>query len=31
MKQYEQVIKVMEENGGWATLGFLYHKVNTSL
>ena len=31
MKQYEQVIKVMEENGGWTTLGFLYHKVNTSL
>ena len=30
MKQYEQVIAVMEENGGWATLGFLYHKVDTS-
>ena len=30
MKQYEQVIAVMEENGGWATLGFLYHKVDSS-
>jgi len=27
MKQYEAVIKVMEENGGFATLGFLYKKV----
>ena len=30
MKQHEKVIKVLEENGGWATLGFLYHKVDTS-
>lgn len=30
MKQHEEVIKVLEENGGWATLGFLYHKVDTS-
>ena len=21
MKQHEEVIKIMEENGGWATLG----------
>ncbi|MCD6441858.1 MAG: hypothetical protein J7L86_08795, partial [Candidatus Marinimicrobia bacterium] len=27
MKQYEAVIKVMEENGGFATLGFLNQKV----
>jgi len=27
MKQYEAVIKTMEENGGFATLGFLYQKV----
>ncbi len=27
MKQYEAVIKVMEENGGYATLGYLYEKV----
>jgi len=27
MKQYEAVIKVMEENGGYATLGFLNQKV----
>jgi len=27
MKQYEAVIKVMEENGGFATLGYLYHEV----
>jgi len=27
MKQYEAVIKVMEENGGYATLGFLYQNV----
>jgi hypothetical protein len=26
MKQYEAVIKVMEEKGGYATLGELYHK-----
>lgn len=27
MKQYDAVIKVMEENGGYATLGLLYQKV----
>lgn len=27
MKQYEAVIKVMEENGGFATLGHLYQEV----
>jgi hypothetical protein len=27
MKQYEAVIKVMEENGGYATLGYLYERV----
>lgn len=27
MKQYEAVIKVMKENGGFATLGFLYQEV----
>ncbi len=27
MKQYEAVIKVMEENGGFATLSYLYEKV----
>jgi len=27
MKQYEAVIKVMEENGGYATLSYLYKKV----
>jgi len=27
MKQYEAVIEVMEENGGYATLGFLNQKV----
>ena len=27
MKQYEAVIKVMEENGGFATLGHLYQNV----
>ncbi|GAB4439727.1 MAG: hypothetical protein Kow0031_21620 [Anaerolineae bacterium] len=27
MKQYEAVIKVMEENGGYATLGHLYQHV----
>lgn len=27
MKQYEAVIKVMEQNGGYATLGLLYQKV----
>lgn len=27
MKQYEAVIKIMEENGGYATLGYLYQNV----
>ena len=27
MKQYEAVIKVMEENGGYSTLGLLYQDV----
>ena len=27
MKQYEAVIRVMEENGGFATLGYLYQNV----
>jgi len=27
VKQYEVVIKVMEENGGYATLGYLYQHV----
>ena len=27
MKQYEAVIQVMEENGGFATLGYLYQTV----
>ena len=27
MKQYEAVIKVMEDNGGFATLGHLYQNV----
>lgn len=27
MKQYEAVIKVMKENGGYATLSYLYEKV----
>jgi len=30
MKQYEQVIKVMEESGGIATLGQLYQNVDVS-
>ncbi|GMO48206.1 MAG: hypothetical protein Ta2B_30180 [Termitinemataceae bacterium] len=30
MKQYEQVIAVMKNNGGYATLGFLNHKVDVS-
>jgi len=30
MKQYEQVIDVMKNNGGYATLGFLNHYVNVS-
>ncbi len=30
MKQYEYVIKAMEENGGYATLGQLYQKVDVS-
>lgn len=29
MKQYEMVIKVMEENGGYATLSYLYENVPT--
>ena len=28
MKQYEAVIKVMEDNGGYATLGYLYEHVS---
>ncbi len=27
MKQHEAVIKVMEANGGWATLGYLYQEA----
>ncbi len=27
MKQHEAVVKVMEDNGGYATLGFLYQKA----
>jgi hypothetical protein len=30
MKQHEQVIEVMRDNGGYATLGFLNHSVNVS-
>ena len=30
MKQYEHVIKVMEHNGGYATLGYLYQNVNVN-
>ena len=30
MKQYEQVIDVMKNNGGYATLGFLNYSVNVS-
>ncbi len=30
MKQHEQVIKVLEENNGFSTLGNLYQKVNVS-
>lgn len=30
MKQYEQVIEVMRNNGGFATLGFLNHNVDVS-
>ncbi len=30
MKQYEAVIKIMEENGGFATLGFLNQNVDVS-
>lgn len=30
MKQYEQVINVMKQNGGFATLGFLNHNVDVS-
>ncbi len=28
MKQYEHVIKAIEENGGYATLGQLYQKTD---
>jgi hypothetical protein len=28
MKQNKQVMKVMEDNGGYATLGYLYQNVN---
>lgn len=27
MKQYKAVIKAMEQNGGFATLGFLYQEA----
>lgn len=30
MPQVEQVIKIMETNGGYATLGFLYQNVDVS-
>lgn len=30
MKQYEQIIKVMKDNGGFSTLGFLNHQVDVS-
>ena len=30
MKQYEQVIEVMESNSGYATLGFLYQNLEVS-
>lgn len=30
MKQYEQVVDIMKQNGGYATLGFLYHNVDVS-
>ena len=30
MKQSEQVIVVMRENGGYATLGYLYHNVDVT-
>ena len=30
MKQHEEVIKIIEKNGGLAPLGFLYHHVDTS-
>lgn len=30
MKQYEAVIEIMEENGGFATLGFLNQNVDVS-
>jgi len=31
MKQYEQIINVMQENGGYATLGFLNQNVDISI
>ncbi len=30
ISQHEQVIQVMANNGGYATLGYLYHNVNVS-
>lgn len=30
MKQYEQVIEIMKQNGGFATLGYLNHRVDVS-
>jgi len=30
MKQFEQVIEAMRENGGYATLGYLYHNVDVT-
>lgn len=30
MKQYEEVIRVMKHNGGYATFGYLYQNVNVS-
>lgn len=30
MKQYEQVIEIMKKNGGFATLNYLNHNVNTT-
>ena len=30
MKQYQSVINVMEKNGGYSTLGNLYHRVDVS-
>ena len=30
ISQHEQVIKVMTNNGGYGTLGYLYHNVDVS-